>query len=165
VGITDAPENMFGKLMSISDELMWRYFEVLNTYSHEDIQALKKRVEQGENPRDIKIAFAEKLVTQYHNETQAKDAHASFVRRFQQKHIPENLETQTITINEQSLGIAYLLKDVNLVKSTSEALRMIQQGAVKVDGQRMLDTKRLIKKGDVHIYQVGKRRIAKVKLI
>ena len=164
IGITDKPEDMFGKLMSISDELMWRYLNRLNIYSSEKIQQLKSSVEKGKNPRDIKIDFAEKIVTEYHDATSAKKAHESFVKRFQQGRLPENLEKQVVTTSEKTIRIAYLLKNVNLVKSTSEALRMIKQGAVKIDGQRIEDIKLTIKKGETHIYQVGKRRIAKVQV-
>jgi tyrosyl-tRNA synthetase len=165
VGITDTPNDMFGKLMSISDELMWRYFDVLNLYSSDEIQALKMSVENGKNPRDIKIALAKKLVAKYHDITQADKAHELFIQRFQQKHIPQDLETQTVKTNGASIAIAYLLKNVSLVKSTSEALRLIKQGAVKIDGHRIDDTKLLIERGKTHIYQVGKRRIAKVRTI
>jgi len=164
VGITEEPANMFGKLMSISDELMWRYFEVLNVYPPEKIQDLKVSIEEGKNPRDVKIAFAEKVVSQYHDTTLAKKAHESFVQRFQQGHIPQDLKTQVVNTSEKTMAIAYLLKNVNLVKSTSEALRMIKQGAVKIDGQRIEDIKLVMKKGKAHIYQVGKKRIAKVQV-
>ena len=162
IEIMDKPDQMFGKLMSISDELMWRYLEILNIYSAEKIKYLKLSVKQGENPRDIKAMFAETVVTQYHDATLAKKAHASFIERFQQGQIPEDLDIQSVETNDQVMPIAYILKTVNLVNSTSEALRMIKQGAVKIDGQRIDNTKLTIKKGETHIYQVGKRRIAKV---
>jgi len=162
VGITDAPAEMFGKLMSISDELMWRYYELLSFRSTGDIDALREAAAQGRNPRDIKFELAGELVARFHDETAARAAQASFLQRFQQGALPEDLEEITVAGRDGRLGVAYLLKQAQLVASTSEAFRMIQQGAVRIDGERVEDRGLEISAGSTHVYQVGKRRFARV---
>jgi tyrosyl-tRNA synthetase len=164
VGITDSPDDMFGKLMSISDVLMWRYLEVLNLYPAYKITALKTACDQGMNPRDVKVELAKKIVTQYHSPALAEKAHQSFVNRFQKNALPDDLKTQILTAEKSALGIAYVLKRTHLVKSTSEALRMIKQSAVKVDGTRIKNTQYQVKKNGIYIVQVGKRRATKVQI-
>lgn len=165
IGITDVPEDMFGKLMSISDELMWRYLELLSFRPMSEIQQWQIEVDAGKNPRDIKVALAEEIVTRFHSEAAAKAAHVQFVERFQKHELPTDLEEQELTTPEKTLGIAYILKGVGLVNSTSEALRMIKQGAVRIDGERIEDQQLQLPVGESRLYQVGKRRFAKVKLV
>ncbi|MBD0412797.1 tyrosine--tRNA ligase [Pseudoalteromonas distincta] len=163
IGITDAPNDMFGKIMSISDVLMWRYYDLLSALSIEEIAAQKERVEQGTNPRDIKIELAKELIARFHSEADAQDAHDDFIQRFQKKALPDEIPELTITIAEDTILIANLLKEANLVVSTSEAMRMIKQGAVKLNGEdKITDTKLEIAKGTTAIYQVGKRKFANI---
>ena len=164
IGITDTPNDMFGKLMSISDELMWRYFELLSFRSLGEIKALQKAVEDGKNPRDAKIVLAEEIVTRFHSAEAAKRAHEYFVQRFQKHELPTDLKEQQIATSEDTLGIAYLLKAAGLVSSTSDAIRMIKQQAVRIDGERVEDQRLKIPVGETHLYQVGKRRFAKIKV-
>jgi len=163
IGITDAPNDMFGKVMSISDVLMWRYYDLLSGLSIEQIAAQKERVEQGTNPRDIKIELAKELIARFHSEEDAQAAHDDFIKRFQKKALPDEIPELTITIAEESILIANLLKEANLVASTSEAMRMIKQGAVKLNGEdKITDTKLEVAKGTTAIYQVGKRKFANI---
>ena len=163
IGITDAPNDMFGKIMSISDVLMWRYYDLLSAISIEEIAAQKERVEQGTNPRDIKIELAKELIARFHSEADAQGAHDDFIQRFQKKALPDEIPELTITIAEDTILIANLLKEANLVVSTSEAMRMIKQGAVKLNGEdKITDTKLEIAKGTTAIYQVGKRKFANI---
>ncbi|AZN31776.1 tyrosine--tRNA ligase [Pseudoalteromonas sp. Xi13] len=163
IGITDAPNDMFGKVMSISDVLMWRYYDLLSSLSIEEIAAQKQRVEQGTNPRDIKIELAKELIARFHNEEAAQAAHDDFIKRFQKKALPDEIPELTITIAEEVILIANLLKEANLVASTSEAMRMIKQGAVKLNGEdKITDTKLEVAKGTTAIYQVGKRKFANI---
>jgi len=163
IGITDAPNDMFGKVMSISDVLMWRYYDLLSGLSIEQIAAQKERVEQGTNPRDIKIELAKELIARFHSEEDAQAAHNDFIQRFQKKALPDEVPELTVTIAEDTILIANLLKEANLVASTSEAMRMIKQGAVKLNGEeKITDTKLEIAKGTTAIYQVGKRKFANI---
>jgi len=165
IGITDAPNDMFGKVMSISDVLMWRYYDLLSSLSIEEIAAKKQRVEQGTNPRDIKIELAKELIARFHSEEAAQAAHDDFINRFQKKALPDEIPELTITIAEDTIFIANLLKEANLVASTSEAMRMIKQGAVKLNGEeKITDTKLEVAKGTTAIYQVGKRKFANITL-
>ncbi|MBH0058521.1 tyrosine--tRNA ligase [Pseudoalteromonas sp. SWXJZ94C] len=163
IGITDAPNDMFGKIMSISDVLMWRYYDLLSALSIEEIAAQKERVEQGTNPRDIKIELAKELITRFHNAQDAQAAHDDFIQRFQKKALPDEIPEVTVTIDQDTILIANLLKEANLVASTSEAMRMIKQGAVKLNGEdKITDTKLEVAKGTTAIYQVGKRKFANI---
>ena len=163
IGITDTPSDMFGKIMSISDVLMWRYYDLLSSLSIEQIAAQKQRVEQGTNPRDIKIELAKELIARFHSEADAQAAHDDFIQRFQKKALPDEIPELTVNINEESILIANLLKEAGLVASTSEAMRMIKQGAVKLNGEdKITDTKLKIAKGTTAIYQVGKRKFANI---
>jgi len=163
IGITDAPNDMFGKIMSISDVLMWRYYDLLSALSIEEIAAKKERVEQGTNPRDIKIELAKELIARFHSEADAQGAHDDFIQRFQKKALPDEIPELTVTIAEDTILIANLLKEANLVVSTSEAMRMIKQGAVKLNGEdKITDTKLEVAKGTTAIYQVGKRKFANI---
>jgi len=164
VGITDAPDNMFGKIMSISDELMWRYFEVLSFRSLDSIQSLKKAVADGMNPRDAKFELSEEIVARFHSSNDAQAAKREFVSRFQQGAMPEEIPEVTVESDDGSLGIGHLLVNAGLVGSTSDAFRMIQQGAVKIDGQKVEDRSLTVTAGTTHVYQVGKRKFARVSL-
>jgi len=162
IGISEPPSEMFGKLMSISDDLMWRYFELLSFRSIPDIEALKEQVAEGTNPRDIKFLLCEEIVTRFHDPAAAKKAHDEFIARFTQGAMPEDMPEVELSAPSGSLPIGNILKDANLVGSTSEALRMIKQGAVRIDGTRVEDKGLVIKAGTTHVYQVGKRRFARV---
>ncbi len=165
VGIAEPPLEMFGKLMSISDELMWRYFELLSARTLADLQDLKRRVTAGENPRDIKYLLAGEIVTRFHGARAAERAHADFVARHRDQSTPEDLPRLEVAGSGGQLGIAHLLKSAGLVASTSEAFRLIQQGGVKIDGERVEDRTLSIRAGEEHVYQVGKRRFARVLVI
>lgn len=162
IGINEPAAEMFGKLMSISDELMWRYLELL---SHEDLATInhwRNDVAQGVNPRDIKIRLAREIVGRFHNLNAAEQAHQDFIARFQQGAIPQDLVEVTLSIPSNGLLITNILRDAGLVDSTSEAMRLIAQGGVRIDGERITDKKLIIKAGASHIFQVGKRRFARV---
>lgn len=165
IGITDAPGEMFGKIMSISDDLMWRYFEVLSFRSLGDLERLRQSVADGANPRDVKFELAHELVARFHSGEAAEAAKAEFIARFQQGAMPDEIPEKTVKSESDELGIAHLLKAANLVSSTSEAFRMIKQGAVRIDGVRIEDRGHSIPVGSTHVYQVGKRKFAKVELI
>ncbi len=164
IGITDAPGEMFGKIMSISDDLMWRYFEVLSFRSLDDIAALKKSVDDGMNPRDAKFELGQEIVARFHSEADAKAAKQEFVSRFQQGAMPEEIAELSLPSQDGRLGIAHLLKGAQLVSSTSDAFRMIKQGAVRIDGERVADGSLQLETGTTHVYQVGKRKFARVTL-
>ena len=162
IGITDAPNDMFGKIMSISDELMWRYFELLSFRSLTDLARLKQSVVDGANPRDLKFLLAEELISRFHSSAAAAAAQADFITRFQKGAMPDEIPEITLTTPTETLAIASLLQKAGLVTSTSEALRMIQQGGVKIDGNKVEDRNLMIQKGMVGVFQVGKRKYAKV---
>jgi tyrosyl-tRNA synthetase len=162
IGINEAPNEMFGKLMSISDTLMWRYFELLSFRPLHEIEGFRKQAADGGNPRDIKFELAKEIITRFHNARAAENAQADFIARFQQGAMPDEIEEKTVSAKDGSLLLTQLLKEAGLVSSTSEAMRMIQQGAVKIDGEKVEDQKLLIKAGTQHVYQVGKRKFARV---
>jgi tyrosyl-tRNA synthetase len=164
VGITDAPGEMFGKIMSISDDLMWRYFEVLSFRSLDDITALKRSVADGMNPRDAKFELGMEIVARFHSDAAARSARDEFVARFQQGAMPEEIPDVALDSRDGQLGLAHLLKGAGLVGSTSEAFRMIKQGAVRIDGERVEDRGLHMAAGSTHVYQVGKRKFARVTL-
>ncbi|MCZ6808191.1 MAG: tyrosine--tRNA ligase [Proteobacteria bacterium] len=164
IGITDEPDEMFGKVMSISDELMWRYYEVLSFRKLDDIESLRSRVAAGGNPRDAKFELAMELVERFHDQKAAEAARKEFVERFQKGALPDKIKEVSISSQGGSLGIAHLLKEAGLVSSTSEAFRMIKQGAVKIDGERIEDKSLQVSAGSTSVYQVGKRRFSRVSL-
>ena len=165
IGINEPPQEMFGKLMSISDELMWRYFELLSFRPMTEINKWREETKSElTNPRDIKIELALEIVERFHSKAAALKAHEDFVARFQRGAVPENIEIITINIDTNEIPLSNLLKQVGLTASTSEAIRLIKQSAVKIDGQKVEDHAIRINKGMEHIYQVGKRRIAKIKI-
>ena len=162
IGITDPPGEMFGKIMKISDELMWRYYEVLSFRTLDDIAGLRKKVDEGMNPRDAKFELGLEIVERFHDATAAEAAKQEFISRFQQGAMPENMPERTLQSRDGQLGIAHLLRDAGLVSSTSEAFRMIKQGAVRVDGERVEDRSLTIAAGSTNVYQVGKRKFSRV---
>ena len=164
IGINEPPGEMFGKIMSISDELMWRYFEVLSFRSLDDIAALRKSVDDGMNPRDAKFELGVEIVARFNDIAAAEGAKKEFISRFQQGAMPDEIPELTLQSQDGQLGIAHLLKSAGLVSSTSEAFRMIKQGAVKIDGQRIDDRSLQIEAGSVGVYQVGKRKFSRVSL-
>ncbi len=164
IGITEAPGEMFGKIMSISDDLMWRYFEVLSFRSLDDIAALRQSVADGMNPRDAKFELGMEIVARFHSDAAAKGARDEFIARFQQGAMPDEIPEKALDSQDGQLGLAHLLKGAGLVGSTSEAFRMIKQGAVRIDGERVEDRGLQIEAGSTHIYQVGKRKFARVTL-
>jgi len=161
VALEDKPDEMFGKIMSISDELMWRYFSLLSFKSSKDIEKLRIAEKEGENPRDIKFLLAEEIVDLFH-EGQGKKAKENFIERFQKGNIPKNVETKQIDIEGESELLTRILKDCDLLKSTSEGMRLIKQGGIKVDGKKVSDDKYELKKGKECLVQVGKKKIAKI---
>lgn len=164
IGIADAPDDMFGKIMRISDELMWRYFDLLSFEKIDRIKAYKKACDVGEeNPRNVKFELAKEIVSRFHGGQSAGQlAMENFIAQFQRGEIPEDISEINLKASSESYLIANLLKDAGLTASTSEAVRMINQGAVKIDGEKISDPKLAIPTGTKHIYQVGKRKFARI---
>jgi len=166
IGINEPAGEMFGKIMSISDKLMWRYFELLSLKkSMADIQQMQQEAEQGANPRQFKVELALEIVARFHDKTAAETAYQEFEQRFKSGAIPTDIKTITLTIDADSLSITNALKQAGLVASTSEALRSISAGAVKIDSVKIEDKKLTLQANTTHIYQVGKRRFAKVTIL
>ena len=166
VGIDEPPEEMFGKLMSISDDLMWRYFELLSfDKSLDDLARMRQEAQGGQvNPRDCKVELALEIVTRFHDVAAARAALDAFERRFRQGQMPDEIDEVSLAAPDGELPIANLLKEAGLVASTSEALRLIGQGGVRIDGEKINDRALRIAAGSVAVYQVGKRRFARVAL-
>lgn len=165
IGIEEPADEMFGKIMSISDELMWRYYELLSFKPMTEIESLKEAVNNGQNPRDVKIDLAKEIIARFHDEAAAQKAHQNFIDRFQKNQMPEDMPEETITLAEDNMPIANVLKLAGLVSSTSEAIRMIKQGAVKINGDKVEDTQLTLKQNTSDVYQVGKRKFAKITLV
>jgi len=165
IGIADSPDDMFGKIMSISDTLMWRYFELLSFRPMTEINTWLEDCKQGANPRNYKIKLAQEIIQRFHNADAADKALESFEARFQRGAMPDDIEEINLSISAESCAIANLLKEAGLTGSTSEAIRMINQGAVKIDGEKVSDPKLMIALGSEHVYQIGKRKFARVKII
>ncbi len=164
IAIDDPPAEMFGKLMSISDQLMWRYFELLTARTPAELKAMRASVEAGTNPRDIKIELGVALVTRFHGAAAAGAAREGFLNQFQRGQVPTDVPELTLEAGEAGLPLPRLLKEARLVVSTSEAIRLVGQGAVRVDGERLEDAKQRFPVGETHLFQVGKRRLARVTL-
>ena len=164
VGIDEAPEEMFGKIMSISDDLMWRWYDLLSFKSSEEIQALKDQQVGGMNPRDIKISLAKEIISRFHDQGSADNAEHNFLNQFQKKNIPENIEELSLEWAESSILLPNLLKEAGMTESTSEAIRMIKQGGVRINEEKITDPKHSVSKGESSIYQVGKRKFKKITL-
>jgi tyrosyl-tRNA synthetase len=165
VGISEAPSEIFGKLMSVSDSLMWKYIELLSFESLATIDEWKADVAGGRNPRDIKVAFAQEIVSRFHGDRAAELALSDFEARFRQGAMPEDIPEVNVVSSADSLPIANLLKEAGLTGTTSEALRMIQQGGVRLDGERISDKALQVVKGTSVVLQIGKRKFARVKII
>ncbi len=165
IGIDERPEEMFGKIMSISDELMWRWFELLSFISQKEINNLRKQVDEGTNPRDIKFLLAEELVDRFHEIGQGASCRESFLQRFQKGSLPDDIKEISITIESDSIPLTNLLKNTDMTSSTSEAMRLIKQGGVKIDSEKVLDSKKEIQKGSEAVYQVGKRKFLKIRTL
>jgi tyrosyl-tRNA synthetase len=161
IALEDSPDDMFGKVMSISDDLMWRYFALLSFKSTEQISDYKLDVEEGTNPRDIKFLLAEEIVERFH-EGLGKKSKDNFINRFQKGNISQDLEEISISIDPDLELITRILKESNLLTSTSEAIRMIKQGAIKVNDEKVVDTKFMLKKGTSNLVQVGKKKAATI---
>ena len=162
VGINEDPDEMFGKIMSISDDLMWRWFELLSFRPINEINELKKEVKSGMNPRDTKILLAEEIIERFHSKEDAENAKNTFLDRFQKGAKPKDIETFSISLDDD-IAIGNLLKESGLVQSTSEAMRLVKQGAVKINDEKIDDPKLIIEKNRELLVQVGKRRFLKIK--
>ncbi len=162
IGVSDSPDDMFGKIMSISDDLMWRYFELLSFRPMTEIEQFKTDIEKGTNPRDIKFLLAKEIISRFHNDADADKAQQNFIDRFKKGKMPDEMDEFEMQSSEGSLWIAYIIKDSGMTKSTGDAMRMIKQGAVKIDGKKISDTKMTIENNTTKVYQVGKRKFARV---
>jgi tyrosyl-tRNA synthetase len=165
IGITEPPDEMFGKLMSVSDELMWRYFELLSFRPNAGIERLRSEVAGGRNPRDVKFELATEIVDRFHGPGRGAKARDEFIARFSQGALPEDIAEVLLEAGADGLGLAQVLKGAGLVPSTSDAFRQLKQGAVKVDGARVDDGSLRFAAGGTHVFQVGKRRVARVRLL
>ena len=164
IGIADEPKDMFGKIMSISDDLMWRYFELLSFRPMTEIENFKQEMAQGKNPRDIKFLLAEEIIARFHSEAEATAAREGFIAQFAKNRIPDDIPEFDFVAPDEGYAIANLLKDAGLCSSTSDAMRMIQQGAAKIDGEKVADKSVKIQKGTDAVFQVGKRKFARVRV-
>ncbi|MBT5032035.1 MAG: tyrosine--tRNA ligase [Proteobacteria bacterium] len=164
IGVTDSANEMFGKVMSISDKLMWRYIELLSFRALNDVAKMHQQVDDGANPRDIKFDFALEIVERFHDRASAESAMQDFMQRFQKGGIPDDMPDVEIGAEKGSIPLANLLKDAGLCQSTSDAMRMVKQGAVRIDGERVEDPKLMINTG-VGVYQVGKRKFARITVV
>ncbi len=162
VGITEPPAEMFGKLMSISDELMWRYYELVSLRTSAEIAKLREQVAAGRNPRDVKFELADEVVARFHDKAAAEAAHAEFVGRFKKGQLPTDVRKVTVEIDGAAIKIANLLKDAGLASSTTSAYRLIEQGGVRIDGEKLTNANLAINSGSTHLVQVGKREFAHV---
>lgn len=163
IAIDEEPNDMFGKVMSISDELMWRWFELLSFIPEKEIENLKAKMAEGTNPRDIKFLLAEELVDRFHSEGEGKVCKEAFLQRFQKGQIPDDISSISIDVGINGMPLANLLKDCEMTASTSEAMRLIKQGGVKIDSIKVEDPKLVVMQGQESIYQVGKRKFLKIK--
>jgi len=164
IAIEDPPGEMFGKLMSISDDLMWRYFELLSFRPLDEIERFRQDIDAGANPRDIKFLLAEEIITRFHDAAAADAAREDFIARFAKGAMPDEMPEVNLDLDADNIGIAALLKQAGLTSSTSEGFRMIQQGAVRLDGEKVADRDLSLERGTVVVAQVGKRKFARVTL-
>jgi len=162
IGIEDAPNDMFGKIMSVSDDLMWRYFELLSFRPMQEINQFQHDVREGANPRDIKFLLAEEIITRFHDAGAAESAKQDFITRFTKGAMPDEMPETTLKLEHDRIGIAAMLKQAGLTSSTSESFRMIQQGAVKLDGEKISDRGLELERGSVVVAQVGKRKFSRI---
>ena len=164
VAIDEDPDEMFGKIMSISDDLMWRWFELLSFMSEDEINSLKKEMQDGKNPRDIKFILAEEIVDRFHKDGDGQKCKELFLNRFQKGQIPENVDSVKVNIDGESILLVNLLKETNMIASVSEGNRLIKQGGIKVNSEKVNDPKFEISINSENLYQVGKRRFLKIKI-
>ena len=164
IAIDEDPDEMFGKIMSISDDLMWRWFELLSFMPEEEISKLKDEMNAGKNPRDIKFVLADELVDRFHKLGDGKDCKNTFLNRFQKGQIPDDIETVEIDIQSDSILLVNLLKEAAMIASVSEGNRLVNQGGIKINSEKVEDVKLEISKGSKDIYQVGKRKFLKIKV-
>jgi tyrosyl-tRNA synthetase len=162
VGITEPPQEIFGKLMSITDELMWRYYDLLSFRPNEEIAKFKREVAEGRNPRDVKVLLAQEIVARFHSQAAAEEALRDFEARFRQGAIPENLPEITLHTDGKGIAIANACKQAGLVETTSEALRLIQQRGIKIDGETVSDRNLHLAAGSQVVIQAGKRKFARL---
>ena len=162
IGIDEAPNEMFGKIMSVSDDLMWRYFELLSFRRMSEIADFKREMEAGKNPRDIKFLLAEEIITRFHSASDAKAAQEDFITRFSKNAIPDDMPEVQYSVGSKGMPLANVLKETGLVASTSDGHRMVKQGAVKIDGEKVEDSRQTLNAGFSGVMQVGKRKFAKV---
>lgn len=165
IGISDAPNEMFGKIMSISDDLMWRYFELLSFKPMDEVNAWHQECKGGANPRNYKVKLAQEIIARFHDQAAAVKALEDFEAQFKRGVIPDDINELELTATDSGYAIALLLKDAGLTSGTSDSNRMIKQGAVKIDGEKISDNKLIVSVGSEAIYQVGKRKFAKVKIV
>jgi len=164
IGVDEPPSEMFGKIMSISDELMWRYFELLSFRQAQEVETWKVQCEQGQlNPRDVKIMLAKEIIERFHSEEDAEAAEQQFMARFKRNEIPEDIPEAHLS-GQESYPIANVLKDIGLTQTTSESYRMIKQGAVRIDGEKIEDKSLVLAPGATMVVQVGKRKFAKLSI-
>lgn len=164
VGIAEPAQEIFGKLMRVSDDLMWRYFDLLSFRPAHEIASFKQQIAEGRNPRDVKVLLAQEIVERFHNRRAADDALVDFEARFRQGVLPENMPEVTVTCSGDSMPVGNVLKQAGLTSSTSESIRMIEQGGVRLDGEKVSDRAMLIRKGVSVVLQVGKRKFARIHL-
>ena len=165
IGIDEPAKEIFGKIMSVSDNLMWRYFELLSFKEPNEIDQYKKQIKSGANPRDIKFELAAEIITRFHDAKSAENAKNDFIKRFSNNAIPDVIDEIEIKVGNEGIVFANLLKEIKLVSSTSDAHRMIKQAAVKIDGEGANDGKQILREGFYAVIQVGKRKFLRVKLI
>jgi tyrosyl-tRNA synthetase len=163
IAIDEEPNDMFGKIMSISDELMWRWFELLSFITEDEIEQLKIKMKEGTNPRDIKFLLAEELVDRFHSEGEGKSCKEAFLQRFQKGQVPDDIPSVSVDVGADGMPLTNLLKNCEMTNSTSEAMRLIKQGGVKIDSVKVEDPKLIVMQGQESIYQVGKRKFLKIK--
>jgi len=163
IAIDEEPNDMFGKIMSISDELMWRWFELLSLITEDEIEQLKIKMKEGTNPRDIKFLLAEELVDRFHSEGEGKSCKEAFLQRFQKGQLPDDIPSVSVDVGADGMPLTNLLKNCEMTNSTSEAMRLIKQGGVKIDSVKVEDSKLIVMQGQESIYQVGKRKFLKIK--
>jgi tyrosyl-tRNA synthetase len=164
IAIDEDPDEMFGKIMSISDDLMWRWFELLSFMPEEEISKLKDEMDAGKNPRDIKFVLAEELVDRFHEDGDGEKSKEAFLNRFQKGNMPDEIELTEVKIEKDTILLVNLLKDANMITSISEGNRLIKQGGIKINSKKVEDSKLEIPKGTEDIYQVGKRKFLKIKV-
>jgi tyrosyl-tRNA synthetase len=165
IGVNEDADSMFGKLMSISDELMWRYFDLLSFRPNAELAGLRQQIADGRNPMEVKFELAMEITTRFAGAAAAEQARQNFSSRSQRREIPENIETKTLTIEGAGIGVAAAIKQAGLAESTSAANRLIQQGAVRIDGERVEDIKTTLEPGPARLFQVGKRGFAYIEVV